>query len=197
MLPLENVTAFVLGTGPDLPADDLDRLDRHFTIGVNRIWQHGIVPTVSFWIDGDVYGECPSHFDRTLCVCDQSTKVRPGQIGLKPRPGPLPRHLNPNFCYHRPNTGVVAALWAAAMGCYPVVLLGMACQDDGRADHQLAAMAKALHEALAMDYKPRGAHFPTLWPWGRGEFDENMHNYYVQPADTRRLVADVREYYGK
>lgn len=199
MLPLENVTAFVLGTGPDLPVDRLGRLDGYFTVGVNRIWKHGIVPTVSFWIDGGIYQECPSHFDKTLCVCDISAKSMPYHVGLQPRPARrLPRHLNPNYLYHLPNTAVVAALWAVSMGCYPVVLLGCGCIDDGRLTTQLEAMRKALAAAVAMNYKPPGAHFATLWPWSGdlAEFDENLHNYYVQPCNADRLIEAVREFYG-
>ncbi len=130
MLPLEGVTAFVLGTGPDLPTGHLHLLDGHFTIGVNRIWRCGFVPTVSLWIDGGIYEEAPEHFDRTLCVCDESAKVRPEHIGLPVRPaanGKLPRHLNPGRLVHLPNTGIVAALWAVSLGAYPVGLLGMGC----------------------------------------------------------------------
>lgn len=197
MLPLENVTAFVLGTGPDLPVERLTRLDRYFTIGVNRIWKYGCTPTASLWMDGGIYQECPSHFDRTLCICDLSAKAMPYHIGLRPRPGRLPKCLNPNYLYHRPNTGAVAALWAVSMGCYPVVLLGMGCGDDGRPAHQLEAMRYVLAEITAMNYKPRGAHFPTIWLWSGDpdEFDENMHNYYVQPADARDLTRRIREFY--
>jgi len=206
VLPLENITAFVLGTGADLPRDRLSRLDGYFTIGVNRIWRFGCTPAVSFWIDGGIYPERPWHFDRTLCVCDRSAKVRLEHIGLRMRPVPaaprgkrrLPRYLNPNCLCHLPNTGVVAALWAVSLGCCPVVLLGMGCLDDGRSAGQLRAMRHALDDALAMDYRPSGACFPCLWQWGgdAGEFDENMHNHYVQPSDARRLTGRLREFFA-
>jgi len=198
MLPCENVTAFVLGTGPDLPADRLGRLEGYFTLGVNGLWRHGCTPTVSLWIDGGVYRQCPSHFDRTLCVCDRSVRTRPEQIGLEMKAGPLPRHLNPNRLYHLPNTGVVAALWAVSLGCCPVVLLGMGCLNDGRAPAQLGAMRAALDAAVAMDYRPRGACWPALWPWSGDpkEFDDNLRNYHVRPADTPALLQDLREFFA-
>jgi len=197
MLPGDGTTAFVLGTGPDLPVEALGRLDSYFTIGVNRIWRTGFVPTVSFWLDGGIYDENPAHFDRTLCVCDASVAARPEHIGLRLRVGGLPRFLNPHFLYHLPHTGAVAALWAVSIGCYPVVLLGMGCRDDGRDRRQLAAMREGLRAIKAADYRPRGACFPTLWQWSGHltEFDQNMQSYYLRPADTGALVEDLREFY--
>ncbi len=197
MLPGDGTTAFVLGTGPDLPVEALGRLNNYFTIGVNRIWRTGFVPTVSFWLDGGIYQENPDHFDRTLCVCDASVVARPKHIGLRLRVGGLPRFLNPNFLYHLPNTGAVAALWAVSLGCYPVVLLGMGCQDDGRDRQQLAAMRHALGAIKAAGYRPRGACFPTLWQWSDSltEFDQNMQSYYLRPTDTGALVDGLREFY--
>ena len=197
MLPLDSVTAFVLGTGPDLPADRLGGLGRYFTIGVNRIWRTGFVPAVSFWIDAGVYEENPAHFDRTVCVCDQSAAARADHIGLPMRAGTLPRHPNPNFLHHLANAGAVAALWAVAMGCYPVILLGMGGGDDGRGPGQLAAMRRDLRRLLAMRYGPAEAHHPALWAWSgdRAEFDENMNHCHVQPARAGEMVARIREFF--
>jgi len=196
-LPLWNVTAFVLGTGPDLPADRLGRLEGYFTIGVNRIWRMGFVPAVSFWIDAGVYEENPIHFDRTLCVCDRSAAGRPEHIGLPMRAGPLPGYPNPNYLHHLANAGAAAALWAVAMGCYPVILLGMGGGDDGRGAGQLEAMRRDLRRLLAMRYAPPGAHHPALWAWdGPAEFDENMNHCHVQPARAGEMVAHIREFFS-
>lgn len=170
--PLEGITAVVLGTGPDLPADRLRAFHGCFTIAVNRLWKAapGFEPTFAFWIDGGIYAERPRWFDRTLCVCDRSAAAGPAHIGLPMRPGPLPpttEGLDPRVLYHRPNTGVVAALWAAALGCWPVVLLGMGCEGDGRRDEQIRPMRAALAEALEMDYRRPGDWRNALWPWPR------------------------------
>lgn len=198
MLPAEGITAFVLGTGPDLPRDRLYRLEGYFTIGVNRIWRFGFTPTVWFRIDNMATLGRPVEFNPPLTVCDQSVQVSDDELALPMRAGPLPQCLNPNRLYHLPNAGAVAALWAISLGCYPVVLLGMGCQPDGRLESQLHAMRQALSQVKAMDYKPRGAYFPTVWQWSDDpiEFDEHMRNYYVRPTDTEQVVRRLREFYA-
>lgn len=174
-LPLEGITAVVLGTGPDLPAGRLDAFRPYFTIGINRLWQHTTFrPDVSFWIDGGIYEECPDWFDTTLCVCDQSARPRgrqpPRLVALPARGGPMPdkqADLDPRQLWIRPNTGVVAALWAASLGCWPVVLLGMGCESDGRRPEQARAMRAALDEILDRDYRRAGDWRNVFWPWTR------------------------------
>ena len=184
MPPLDNVTAFVVGMGRDLPADRLPRLEGYMTIGVGRVWPTGFVPAVSFWTDADTYTENPAHFDRTLCVCDRSAAARPEHIGLPARPGPLPRRPSPNYLHRLDNPVAVAALWAVGLGCYPVMLLGAGCEDGGD-----------VRRLLAMRYRPPGVHHPTLWAWSAdgGEFDDNMNHRHVQPARVGEMVARIRE----
>ena len=196
MLPLEGMTAFVLGTGPDLPTTQLARLVSHFTIGINRIWRTGFVPTVSFWIDGGVYPERPEHFDKTLCVCDASVAGKPEHIGLRMRGGELPEHPNPNRLCHLSNTGAVAALWAVSLGCYPVILLGMGCEDDGRLPTQLEAMRGALRLLTSANYRPLSQHQPTVWRWGAEDFESNMNHPHVLPTRPGEMVRRLRAFYA-
>lgn len=198
MLPCDGITAFVIGNGPDLPTDRLAELDGYFTIGVNRVWKYGFTPTVSFWIDGEVYTERPEFFDSlALCICDDSNKPKPKNcISLPVRGGRLVRYLNPNRIQHRPNCGVMAALWALSVGCHPVVLLGMGCQDDGRAHHQMHSMRRALEELLIMDYRRPGASYPSVWPWEADSFTEDMAmGRQVREAGAAVIVAALREFY--
>jgi hypothetical protein len=59
----------------------------------------------------------------------------------------MPKYLNPGRLYLRPNTAVVAALWAMSVGCNLVIMLGCSCELDGRLPHQISAMLSARMEA--------------------------------------------------
>ena len=204
---LEDIPAVVLAPGPDLPGKGLETFRDCFTIGVNRLWKaaSGFVPTSAFWIDGGVYGEWPGWFDRLLCVCDRSSSARPEHIGLPMRGGAMPREaggLDPRVLHHRPNTGVVAALWAVSLGCRPVVLLGMGCEPDGRAPAQLAAMRAALDEAIGMEYRTPGDWRNVLWPWARDAVEDpavwasRVHSPRLRACDASDVARRLREFYG-
>jgi hypothetical protein len=120
--------AFVLGNGPSLPAD-LSNLAGRFTIGCNRIYER-LDPTVLVWLDweieanggadilrrsqavkfatryADPEGICPQHF-----VIDAKQKETFSKV------------ISPTPC--RGNSGYRAVLLAYALGCSPIVLLGM------------------------------------------------------------------------
>lgn len=196
-LPCDGLTAFVVGNGPDVPADRLGELDGYLTIGVNRVWKYGFTPTICFWIDSEIYTERPAFYDAAgLCVCDASNMPTPKRcIHIETRGGRLPRDLNPNRLCHRANAGVMAALWAVSVGCHPVVLLGMGCQDDGRAGHQMHTMRAALEELVIMEYRRPGKTCPTVWPWRAEDFALNIQSGHISKADGEGAVAALREFY--
>jgi len=205
--PLEGTAAIVLGRGPDLPAERLGVFRPFFTICVGSFWRVApkFVPTVSFWIDAAVGQGNPAWLARgQLCVCDRSVRTSPDQIALPVRGGPLPRRqemLDPRQLYHRPNAGVVAALWAISLGCWPVVLCGMGCEDDGRPTHQRRAMRRALDELLRRDYRREGHWRPTVWHWDRRVIDTPavwqscVHSPRLRRADLPRIRAILQRFY--
>lgn len=150
-LPLDNVTACVFGCG-EIDASVRGMVLRHrrgrLVVGVNTAHlQHSFKPDVSLWVDPGVYEKDPAGFDRTLCICDRSVHRYPRHIAIPMRGGPLPAWPNPALLIQRPNTAVIAAIWAIAVGCKPVFLVGCDCNDDGRRAHQLRAMTAARDEA--------------------------------------------------
>jgi len=115
--------AFVLGNGPTLPAD-LSRLDGYFTVGVNRILWH-YDPTVLIWLDADVWADIKGPARGCKAALAPSSDVRHGPGSIRPaKPGDDPR-TDPSCYAAVGNSGVTAAIWAHALGCRPVYLLGM------------------------------------------------------------------------
>ena len=177
--PLDGIPAIIMCPGPDLPVDRLGAFDGYFTIGVNKLWRirPDYHPTVAFWVDPDGPDQDPEWYEYSLGVCDTSAAPHNERV-MAHRPHimlplrgcaglpPLIR-LNPRQLYHRPSAGVMAALWAISLGCWPVVGLGMGCEDDGRDPQQLAAMREARSDLLMAAYTPAGRWRPSFWPWTR------------------------------
>ena len=181
---LDGIPAIVLCPGPDLPADKLGAFDGYFTIGVNKLWRktgRDYHPTVAFWVDPDGPNEYPEWYEYSMCVCDRSAAPQNGHLRRRSPPIMLPMRgcsglpplirLNPRQLYQRPSAGVIAALWAISLGCWPVVGLGMGCEDDGRDPHQLAAMREARADLLMADYRRDGDWRATFWLWGRDKVE--------------------------
>lgn len=162
-----DIPAFVLGNSPRLP--DVMGLWNRFTVGVNRILQTGLTPTVLLWVDGSFYRECAEQVDacESLLVCDKSVANRQFHIGLQTHVGSaaLIKPSKPKELCCNANTGCCAARWAVALGCNPVYLLGMDAQykngisdfyGDNKHHHRnetghttLTVMRKELHRLLA------------------------------------------------
>jgi len=198
MLPLHDVTAFVFGCGPicrAVRAMVLSQRKGRLTVGVNLAHlHHRFVPDVSFWIDSHIYDRDPAHFDKTLCVCDRSVHRNPEHIGLPMRGGSLPTWPNPARLYQRPNTAVVAAIWAMSLGCHPVCLVGCDCKPDGRLDRQQECMRCAKHELeLSYDAVTTLSHatatIKALWRDRLKYVQRRAEVFVVDPA------ARIREFY--
>jgi hypothetical protein len=214
--PLDGIPAIVLCPGPDLPADKLGVFRDYFTIGVNKLWQkrRDFHPTVAFWVDPDGPDGYPEWYEYSLCVCDKSAAPSNGHLQSHSPPimldlrGALSLPAFPRFSprqlYHRPSAGVIAALWAISLGCYPVCGLGMGCEDDGRPKHQLDAMRDARADLLMADYRPDGDWRPAFWLWEREHIENGavwasrIHSPRLRKRGPggEAVKAILRQFYG-
>lgn len=135
---LADVPCFIIGNAPSVLDHDLTSLNNYFTIGINRAFQL-IDPTILMWQDLSLW-KSEFHDVHNL----QALKVA--------RDVADPRRLYYNFClkggnyqfspdkshvlYGRGSSGPLAAQFAVALGCRPLILLGCDCKrgSDGRGD---------------------------------------------------------------
>ena len=126
---------FILGNAPSIKDFDIHILDDYFTIGLNRIFKYQkFDPTVLFWQDSSLW---KSEFNNIHNL--QAMKVA--------RDVADPKRLYYNFhlkgggyrfevpkqahiLFGRGSTGPVATQFAVALGCNPIVLVGMDCKTD-------------------------------------------------------------------
>ena len=135
---LEGVPCFILGNSPSILDHDIQSLAEYFTIGINRSFRL-LDSTMLFWQDIGLW-KTESKTIHNLQALKVSRDVS------DPRRLYYNFHLKGGFYefdrtkshifYGRGSTGPIAVQMAVALGCSPLILLGMDCKigKDGATD---------------------------------------------------------------
>ena len=130
---LSGVPAFIVGCSPSTDEIDFSLLKNYFTIGINRAFKL-IDPTILMWQDITFWNT-------------ESSKIKNLKAIKIARDIADPKRLYYNFYLKsseeykfddktyilngRGSSGPIAVELAVALGCSPIVLLGLDCQTDG------------------------------------------------------------------
>ncbi len=133
---LADVPAFIMGNAPSILDHDIQSLTDYFTIGINRAFKL-LDPTILMWQDISLW-RTEHHSIQHLSALKVARDVAD------------PKRLYYNFhlkggayrfdaskshiMYGRGSSGPIAAQLAFALGCRPIVLLGMDCLRGGGDD---------------------------------------------------------------
>ncbi len=125
---LPDVPAFIVGNSPSLNDFDLDLIKDYFSIGVNRAF-YALDPTILMWQDISLWNTeyHKLHYTKALKVSRDVSDPRKIYYNFRLRSD---YQFNPDIThvlYGRGSTGPLAVELAVAMGCCPIVLLGMDC----------------------------------------------------------------------
>lgn len=127
---LQNYPAFIIGNGPSLNDQPLDLILDFFSIGVNRCFKK-IDPTILMWQDLSLWNTEYQilHNTQSLKVSRDVSDPRKIYYNFHLKGGgyrfdPSSTHI----LYGRGSTGPLAVELAVAMGCSPLILLGMDCK---------------------------------------------------------------------
>ena len=126
---LAGVPAFVLGNGPSLEDEPVRLLDEYFTVGVNRIFTL-IDPTILLWQDISLWNTEHQKLHNLEClkVCRDISDPRHIYYNFYLRGGPYRFEKKTHILNGRGSTGPLAVQLAVALGCKPIVILGMDCK---------------------------------------------------------------------
>ena len=128
---MADIPAFLLGNAPSLNDHDLSLLSDYFTIGINRTF-YVLDPTVLFWQDIGLW-----HTEYHNLQKLEAVKV--ARDVADPRRCHYNYHVKgidyvfgtkPHILQGRGSTGPLACQFAVALGCRPLILLGMDCECD-------------------------------------------------------------------
>jgi hypothetical protein len=136
---LNGVPAFILGNGPSISELDVQKLAPYFTIGINRAF-HLLDPTVLIWQDISLWNTEHQHLHNLSALKVARDVADPKRLYynfyLKGSSYEFDQMKRTHVLYGRGSTGPLAIQLAVAMGCRPIILLGMDCKRgmDGRSD---------------------------------------------------------------
>lgn len=131
---LVDIPAFIIGNAPSLNECNLSLLEHYFTIGINRAF-YKIDPTILIWQDISLWNTEYQKLHSTQAVKVSRDVSDPRKIYynfyLKGGPYKFDR-TSTHVLYGRGSTGPLAVQLAVAMGCSPIILLGMDCLKDAQ-----------------------------------------------------------------
>ena len=133
---LKGVPAFILGNGPSLNDEPIKMLDDYFVIGVNRAFLM-TDPTILLWQDIGLWNTEHQKLHNLQClkVCRDISDPRHIYYNFYLRGGPFRFENKTHILNGRGSTGPLALQFAAALGCKPLIILGMDCKiRDGKTD---------------------------------------------------------------
>lgn len=155
---LPDCPAFIIGNGPSLASSNIELIEDYFSIGVNRAF-YKLDPTVLLWQDISLWNTEYQKLHNTQALKVSRNVSDPRKIyynfhlkGGGYRFDPSATHI----LHGRGSTGPLAVQLAVAMGCRPIVLMGMDCQRgfEGESDfygenaHWTDATLKNCHDGL-------------------------------------------------
>jgi len=125
---LKGVPAFVLGNSPALNDEDLSSLEPFVTIGLNRAF-YKIDPTILLWQDIELWFTERKKILRlnAIKVCRDTADPQNRFFHYRLRPGNFKLPESPNNLHGFGTTGPIGVQLAYALGCNPIVILGMDC----------------------------------------------------------------------
>ena len=135
---LPDCPAFIIGCGPSLDEEPLELIADYFTIGLNRAF-YKLDPTILLWQDISLWNSEYQRLHNTQALKVSRDVSDPRKIyynfhlkGGGYKFDPSTAHI----LHGRGSTGPLAAQLAVAMGCRPIILLGMDCKrgPDGQSD---------------------------------------------------------------
>jgi len=134
---LVDIPAFIIGNGSSLNKEPIHLLEDYFTIGVNRAF-YKIDPTILLWQDISLWNSeyKKLHNTQAIKVSRDVSDPRKVYYNFHLKGGGYKFNLSTHILHGRGSTGPLAVQLAVAMGCRPIVLLGMDCAvgEDGNSD---------------------------------------------------------------
>lgn len=127
---MKDIPCFLLGNAPSLSElDNMSILDNYFTIGINRIF-YKYDPTILMWQDLALWSQEKKKVLKTKSIkyCREGSETQGGfyTFYLHGREAKLTHDITK--LYGRGSSGSIAYQFAYALGCNPIILVGMDCR---------------------------------------------------------------------
>lgn len=156
---MKDIPVFLLGNAPSINKTKLSLLDDYFTIGINRIF-YKYDPTILIWQDLALWIQEKKRVIKTKAIkyCRQGADTRGGfyTFKLTGKDPHMPQTVE--TLYGRGSSGSITYQFAFALGCNPIILVGMDCTLDNKGNTDFYGK-NPMHRSHTMPYCKKGLKF--------------------------------------
>ncbi len=192
---MKDVPCFILGNAPSLNKVDLSLLDDHFTVGINRIFfKHD--PTILIWQDLALWIQEEKRVKSTKAIkyCRKGADTVGGYynftlVGMEPR---ITHDISQ--LYGRGSSGSIAYQFVWALGCNPIILVGMDCKNAKNGDTDFYGKNK-MHKKHTLPHCEKGLRFIKSNTLGRTIINCSKNKIFEERMsleDAIKTLGDTR-----
>ena len=135
---MKGIPCFLLGNAPSINDMNLSLLDDYFSIGINRIF-YAYDPTILIWQDLALWIQEKKQVMacRAIKYCRWGADTRGGFYNFKLGGRDARLAANCGTLHGRGSSGSITYQAAYAMGCDPIILVGMDCRHGKVGDEEV------------------------------------------------------------
>lgn len=164
---MKGVPCFLLGNAPSIKDIDLSILDKHFTIGINRIF-FLYDPTILIWQDLALWIQEKKKIMacQSIKYCRRGSETRGGfySFVLSGKEAQITHDITK--LNGRGSSGSITYQLAWALGCDPIVLVGMDCKNDKQGNTDFYGK-NPMHKPHTLPHCKKGLTFIRGSAYGR------------------------------
>lgn len=156
---MKDIPCFILGNAPSLNKVNVSLLDNYFTVGINRIF-FKYDPTVLIWQDLALWMQEEKRVLETKAIkyCRRGSESRGGfyNFVLEGREAKITHDITK--LQGRGSSGSIAYQFVWALGCDPIILVGMDCRNAKNGDTDFYGK-NPMHKRHTLPHCEKGLRF--------------------------------------
>ena len=130
---MKDIPCFILGNAPSInKIKDMSIFDDYFTVGINRIF-FKYDPTVLIWQDLALWSQEKKKVLKSKAIkyCREGATTQGGFYGFKLEGREAKLSHSTKKLHGRGSSGSITYQFVYALGCNPIILVGMDCKNKG------------------------------------------------------------------
>lgn len=191
---MKGIPCFILGNAPSLnKIEDMSILDDYFTVGINRIF-YKYDPTILMWQDLALWSKEKQKVLETKSIkfCREGSETQGGfyTFFLQGREPKLTNNISK--LNGRGSSGSIAYQFVHALGCDPIILVGMDCRYTKKGDTDFYGN-NPMHRSHTLPACVKGLNFMKNNSGDRTIINCSRNKVFVEKKTIEETVASLGE----
>jgi hypothetical protein len=191
---MKGIPCFILGNAPSLnKIEDMSILDNYFTVGLNRIF-YKYDPTILLWQDLALWSKEKAKVLETKSIkfCREGSETQGGfyTFFLQGREPKLTNNISK--LNGRGSSGSIAYQFVHALGCDPIILVGMDCRYTKNGDTDFYGN-NPMHRSHTLPACVKGLNFMQNNTTDRTIINCSLNKVFAERKTIEEAVASLGE----